>query len=271
MVTTYFIDEDYVDLFEMQMMAGRNFSLDFASDIANQVIINETAARIAGLKHPVGKTMIKWGQEMQIIGVVKDFHFTSFKNKIEPMVFSYNPGYSNLFLIRISDNKIPQTLDYVDITFRSFSNNFIFDYAFMDDQYDKLYKNESDLGRIIVSFSILTLIIAAIGLYGLITFVVRRKTKEIAIRKAMGASVFSVIGMILKSFFIPISVAILVSLPVACYFSQEWLNGFAYRINFSAGLIVFSISIIVTAAFISIVGQTIKAALAVPADGLRME
>ena len=187
------------------------------------------------------------------------------------MIFSYNPGYSNLFLIRISGDKIPQTLAYVDTTFRRFSNNFIFDYDFMDDQYNKLYKNESDLGRIILSFSILTLIIAAIGLYGLIAFVVRRKTKEIAIRKVMGASVFSVTGMILKSFFIPITVSIVVSLPVACYLSQKWLNAFAYRIDLGAGLIAFSISIIVIAAFISIVGQTIKAALAVPADGLRME
>jgi len=271
MVTTYFIDEDYVDLLEMQIMDGRNFSLDFASGIANQVIINETAARMAGLKNPLGKTMNKWGQTLHIIGVVKDFHFTSFKNKIEPMIFSYNPGYSNLFLIRISDKEIPQTLDYIHTTFRRFSNNFIFDYSFMDDQYAKLYKNESDLGRIILSFSILTLIIAAIGLYGLITFVIRRKTREIAIRKVMGASVLSVTGMILKSFFIPISIAVVVSLPVAWYLSREWLNGFTYRIHLGAGLITFSIFIIMMVAFFSIVGQTIKAAIAVPAISLRME
>lgn len=271
LVTTYFIDEDYLGLFGIQMVAGRNFSRDYSYNIDNQVIINETTAHMAGLTDPVGKKIKKWGKEMEIIGVVKDFHFTSLKKSIQPLMFSYNPGQSKMFLIRISDNNIGPTLQYIDSTFRRFDSNFIFDYSFMDDRYDSLYKNESNLGRIIMSFSILTMIIVVIGLYGLISFVVRRKTKEIAVRKVMGSSVSAVMGVILKYFFMPISMAILVSLPVAYYIAHKWLMDFAYRINLSAWLIAFSISVVLVVSFLSMARQTIKAAITNPVDSLRLD
>lgn len=271
LVTTYFIDEDYLGLFEMKITAGRNFSRDFSYNIDNQVVINETTADMAGLTDPVGKKIKKWGQELEIIGVVEDFHFTSFKRSIEPLIFSYNPERIKIFLIRVSDYSIGHTLQYIDSTFRRFDSNFTFDYSFMGDEYNSLYKNESNLGRIILNFSILTMIIAVIGMYGLISFVVRRKTKEIAVRKVMGSSVSSVMGVILKYFFIPITIAILVSLPVAYYIAHEWLKDFAYHINLGAGLIAFSISIILIVAFLSIVQQTIKAAITNPVESLRLE
>ncbi|MEZ4999161.1 MAG: hypothetical protein R2727_00080 [Bacteroidales bacterium] len=168
MVTTYFIDENYIDLFEIELLAGRNFFLDLSSDIENQVIINETTAHMAGLTDPVGKKIQKWGQEMEIIGMVKDFHFTTFAKSIEPLMFSYNPGLSKMFLIKVSDNNTGQTLRYIDSTFRRFDSNFIFDYSFMDDRYNSLLQNESDLGRIILSFSLLAMVIVIIGMYGLI-------------------------------------------------------------------------------------------------------
>jgi putative ABC transport system permease protein len=271
MVTTYFIDEDYVELFNMKIAAGRNFSLDLAADIENQVILNETAARMAGLEDPVGKRIIKWEQNMRIIGVVDDFHFTSFRTKIEPLMFQYRPERSKFFLVKIGSHGIRQTLEYIDSTFRRLNPNFAFDYALMDDLYGNLHKEERDLGGIILSFSILTMIIAIIGLYGLISFVVGKKTKEIGIRKILGASVFSVVGLILKQFFLPIGLAMAISLPLAYYFAQEWLEGFVYRIGLDAGLFVFSIAIILIVAVLSIARQTIMAALANPAHTLKQE
>lgn len=271
MVTTYFIDEDYFDLFNMQITAGRNFSPDFSYNIANQVIINETTAQLAGLTNPVGKRLNKWGQELEIIGVVKDFHFTSFKRNIQPLMFSYKPELSKIFLIRVADYNTAHTLRYIDSTFRRFDSNFIFDYSFLDDKYNSLYRNESNIGRIILSSSILTLIIVITGLYGMISFVVRRKTKEIAVRKVMGSDVSSVIGEILKQFFMPAAISILISLPIACYLANEWLKDFAYRINLSVGLIAFSISIILIVASLSIAHQTIRAATRNPVDSLRLE
>jgi len=271
MVTTYFIDEDYLDLFDMQITAGRNFSFDISSNINNQVIINETAAHMAGLTDPVGKKINKWGRDMEIIGVVKDFQFTSFTKSIQPLMFSYNPGLSKMFLIKVSDYNIGHTLQYIESTFRRFDSNFTFDYSFMDEKYNSLYNNESNLGRIVLSFALLTMIIVVIGLYGLISFVIRRKKKEIAVRKVMGSSVSLVMGVILKYFLIPMSISILVSLPLAYFIAHEWLKDFAYRINLSAGLISFSVSIILIVAFLSIAQQTMKAAVANPAESLRLE
>jgi putative ABC transport system permease protein len=271
MVTTYFIDEDYVDLLNMKITAGRNFSLNLAADINNQVILNETAARLAGLEDPIGKRIVKWGQNMRIIGVVSDFHFTSFRNKIKPLMFQYIPERSHIFLVKIGSNNMRQTLEYIDSTFRRLTPNFTFDYALMDDLYSDLYKKEGDLGAIILSFSILTMIIAAIGLYGLISFVVRKKAREIGIRKILGASVFSVMSLILKQFFMPIALAVMISLPVSYYFAHEWLEGFVYRIGLNAGLFAFSIAVILIVAILSIARQTIQAALTNPAHTLKHE
>ncbi len=271
MVTTYFIDADYLGLMGMELAAGRNFSRAQAADIDRQVIINETAARLAGLKNPVGKKILKWDQEMRIIGVVKDFHFTSFKAKIQPLMFSYRPEWSNLFLIKVAGRQLGETLSFIEATFRRFSRNFAFDHAFLDDLYNGLYKTEKSLGGIILGFSIVTMVIAAFGLYGLVSFVVARKTKEIGVRKVLGASVFSVMGLVLKKFFALIAVALLMSLPVAYYFTREWLKGFVYRIDLSAGLFVFSVFLIMAVAFLSVAGQTVKAALANPADSLKQE
>ena len=271
MVTTYFIDEDYVDLLDMEIVSGRNFSRDLAYDIERQVILNETAAHTAGLLDPVGKKICKWGQDMQIIGVIKDFHYTSFRTKIGSLMFSYAPERSNLFLIKIAEHNIREALESIDSTFRRISPNFTFDYALMDDLYLNLYKTEGDLGGIVMSFSILAMIIAAIGLYGLISFVVWKKTKEIGIRKILGASVFSVTGLILKQFFIPIGIAMMISLPAAYYFSYQWLQGFVYRIGLTVGLFAFPIAIILTVAVLSITRQTIKAAIVNPVICLKQE
>ena len=271
MVTTYFIDENYIDLLEMKLLAGRNFSLDISSNIDNQVIINETTAHMAGLTDPIGKKIQKWGQEMEIIGVVRDFHFTTFAKSIQPLMFTYNPQLSKMFLIKVSGYNTGQTLQYIDSTFRRFDSSFTFDYSFLDDKYNSLYRNESNLGRIILCFSVLAMVIVIIGMYGLISFVIRRKKKEIAVRKVMGSSGSAAVGVILKYFLIPVSISILVSVPVGYLIAADWLKDFAYRINLSIWLILFCILVILTVAFLSIVQQTIKAAVTNPADSLRLE
>lgn len=269
MVTTYFVDEDYVRLLNMTITAGRNFSPDMSADIDRQVIINETAARMAGLKDPVGKRVLKWGQDMRIIGVVKDFHFTSFRTGIGPLMFSYRPDGSKMVLIKIAGRQVRETLEYIDAAFRRFSPNFVFDYALLDDLYDRLYRNEGKLGRIILSFSIMAMIIAGIGLYGLISFEVGQRTKEIGVRKVLGASVFSVMGLVLKRFFVLIAAAVLTALPLAYSLSREWLEGFVYRISLNAGLFAGAISLILIVAVLSVARLTFKAAAANPAESLK--
>lgn len=271
MVTTYFIDDDYLSVLGMRMAAGRNFSLALSADLDTQVIINETAARRAGLKDAVGRKVVKWGQDMRIIGVVKDFHFSSLKTRIEPLMFSYRPQRSNLFLIKVTGRQLPQALGHIDAAFRRFSPNFAFDHAFLDDLYNGIYRKESDWGRIITGFSLLVLVIAAIGLYGLMSFVVARKTKEIAVRKVLGASVFSVAGVVLRKFLLLIAAAALISLPLAFHLSRAWLREFVYRMNLDAGPFVLALAIVLLAALASIGRQVLRAAALNPADTLRRE
>ncbi len=271
MVTTYFIDETYLDVLGMKLASGRNFSRSHSANLDLQVIINETTARMAGLKDPVGKKIVKWGQDLRIIGVVKDFHYTSLKNRIEPLMFSYQPQLSRYFLIKTSGRDTGAALAAIETAFRRFSPNFAFDSAFLDDLYNRLYANEGNLGRIMVSFSILALIIAAVGLYGLMSFVVARRTKEIGVRKILGASVPSVTGLVLRSFLGLIGAATLVAVPVAFHFTRLWLNGFVYRTGLDAGPFVLSILIVVGVALLSVGRQVVKAALANPVDSLRSE
>jgi putative ABC transport system permease protein len=215
MVTTYFVDEDYFDLLNIGFAAGRGFSLDRTADIDHQAVINETAARMAGLKDPIGKIIRKWGENLRIIGVVKDFHYTSFRTGIPPLMFTFNPERSNMFLIRLSGLRVREALSGIDSVLRRFNSNFAFDYAFLDDLYNRLYLNDANLGRVIMGFSILAMALAAIGLYGLIAFVVVKKTKEIGIRKILGASTASVTGLILAKFFALIAAAVIAALPAA--------------------------------------------------------
>jgi putative ABC transport system permease protein len=271
MVTNYFIDEDYLGVMGMTLASGRNFSPDLAADIDQQVIINETAARAAGLKDPVGKRLRKWGRDMRIIGVVRDFHFTSFRASIEPLMFTYHPELSRMFLIKVAGPNIRAALDHIDATFRSFSRDFVFDYALMDDLYDQLYKSEGRLGKIVLAFSIMAMLIAGIGLYGLISFEVGRKTKEIGVRKILGASVRSVMGLILKRFFLLIAVAMLMALPLAYYVTHAWLKGFVYRIGLTAGLFAGPILLVLLTAVLGVTRLTLRAATANPALSLKRE
>ena len=269
MVTTYFVDNDYLDLFKMRVISGRNFSLNQSSDLSDQVIINETLARMLGLEDPVGKKISKWGSEIEIIGLVEDFNFTSMKSKIEPLIFSYYPEWSNIVLVRLSGNDFESSLSYIESVFKDFDSNFALDHSFMDDEYNNLYAEESNMGKVILSFSIIACFIAIIGIYGLVSFVVSGMTKNIGIRKAMGASVLSATVEILKKFLLPVSLATIIFLPLAWYISFNWLKDFSYRTSLGAGQLIFSVLIIVLASFFAIINKTLKAAYVNPADSLR--
>lgn len=269
MVTTYFIDNDYLDLFKMRLISGRRFSLNQSFDPKDQVIINETLARMLGLEDPVGQKISKWGSEIEIIGLVEDFNFTSMKSRIEPLIFSYYPEWSNIALVRLSGNDFESSLSYIESVFRKFDANFALDYSFMDDEYNNLYVDESNMGKVILCFSIIACFIAIIGIYGLVAFVVSSMTKNIGIRKAMGASVLSATGEILRKFLLPISLAAIIFLPLAWFISINWLKDFSYRTSLGADKLIFSVLLVVLASLLAIIHKTLKAAYANPADSLR--
>lgn len=271
MMSHYFIDWDYLDLFNIKIIKGSGFSKEYQGNIAYKVIINETASRIAGLKNPTGKKLEKAGEEMQIIGVVKDFNFSSMKSKIDPLMLTLAPERFSTFFVKIPDKNKDITLAEMNSIFKKFSGSFVFDYSFMDDLYNKLYKKEIDLGNIVLSFSIITIAIASIGLFGLVSFIVGRKTKEIGVRKILGASVIQIAWLIIKEFFVLMVIALVISIPVAYYFANRWLQDFAYRIDLSWWMFFASGVITLVIALWTVIFQVIKAAVANPVDSLKYE
>ncbi len=268
-VTNYFIDFDYFNLFGMTIVRGRNFSPALLGDIGGEVVINETAARMAGLQNPVGKAFVMGNRRLRVIGVVKDIHFTSLKTKIGPLMFTYRPAAINLFFARISGSKADETIRFILSTFRRHNPAFVSDFTTMDDIYNALYQNERKLAGILISFSVMAILIASIGLFGLISFIVEKKKKEIGIRKVLGAPVFAIMGLIIRDLFALIAVAGLMALPVAYYFSHRWLGSFAYRIRLDAGVFLLATSIVMLIALLSVARVTMRAARENPARSLR--
>lgn len=271
LVSNYTVDYDYVNLFSMKIIKGRNFESENSGDNNKQVIINETAARMAGLTNPIGKKLIRNDMEMNIIGVVKDFNFVSMKKKIDPLVITYSPERFYTFFVKISDINVEKTVMDINTVFKKYSSNFVYDYSFMDELYDGLYKKESNLAGIVITFSIIAIIIVSMGLFGFISFIVGNKTKEIGIRKILGASFLKIIWLLTKQFIVLILIAFVISIPVAYYFTNEWLKEFVYHIELSVWLFGIAGTVIIIITFSSIALQTIKAATSNAVDSLRSE
>ncbi len=273
-VTRYFIDEQYFDLFDMKIVDGRPFSPDVFKDFANEVVLNEAAVRLAGLKNPIGRFVTEPGhgdRRLKIVGVVKDFHFTSFKTKIGPLAFFFNPDSPSIkmLFLKISAQNTAGTLSAVDATMRRLAPDFVFDYAFMDDIYGNLYQEENKLAGLITGFTGVAILIASIGLVGLIAFIVERKRKEIAIRKISGASSGKIAGLIVRDLFLLIGAAGAISLPLAYVFSRKWLEGFYYRTNLGPGVFLQAVLFVGTVALLCVARQVFRAARENPAISLK--
>jgi putative ABC transport system permease protein len=268
-VTNYFVDFGYFDLFGMAVVDGRAFSPEILGDVKNEVLINETAARMAGLKNPVGKAVDGPNGRMRIIGVVKDIHFTSFKSKIGPLMFRYRPAGINMLFVRISNRDVSATIAAVGEAIRAHSPDFVYDYQFMEDLYGVLHQTESRLAGMLTGSSIVAILIAAVGLFGLVSCLIEKKKKEIGIRKVLGASLVSVSGLIVRDLFGLIGLACLASFPVAYSFAHKWLQGFFYRTSLGAGVFVLAAAIVLLIALACVARMTLRAAKENPAVSLK--
>ncbi len=270
------IDENYFPAFKIPVIAGRNFSLDFAADSLQSAIINESFAKQAGWQtnEAVGKTfrMMEDNKILTVTGVVKDYHYNSLKSKIEPQVFTLGHGnsYGQLW-IKIKPDNIPATLNLLAQTFHKLSPLYPYSYAFMDAINAHNYENETRWKQIISISAILFIFISCIGLFGLSMLSVEQRTKEIGIRKVLGAAVSRIIVLISKEFIILISISFVVAVPVGYYFINKWLQDFAYRINISWWMFAFAGVFVIAIALITISFQAIKAAIANPVKSLRTE
>jgi putative ABC transport system permease protein len=269
------VDEDYIGTMSMKIKSGRDFSAQMPSD-SNAIVINETAAKFLGFSDPVNKIVYRSSggpnptyKPYTIIGMVKDFNFSSLRNNISPVVMQLNTDNSSLS-IKVSTANIPALLSQIEGKWKAFTPAH-FQYAFMDQDFDAMYRSEQRIGTIFIAFTTLAIVIACLGLFGLAAFAAEQRTKEIGIRKVLGASIASIAGMLSKDFIKLICISIIISTPFSWYFMQQWLQDFAYRINIEWWMFVIAGLAALLIAFITISFQSIKAALANPVKSLRSE
>ena len=270
------VDYDYMNHFGVKMVAGRNFSEEFATDFPNAMIINEKMVRGLGFKNPqdaIGKSYFISVNEYkpEIIGVVKDFNSNSLHNEITSQVFMTNPNWFKEFIIKVKSADIFSTINNVKELWAKFFPQYPFEYNFLDESIDMMYKSEEKYSQVISTFSIVALFIACLGLFGLAAFVTELRKKEIGIRKVLGASVNNIIHIISSEFAILVMIANIIAFPVAYYFMNKWLQDFAYRIALSWWIFALSGGIALLIALLTVGYQAIKAAMANPAESIRYE
>lgn len=268
------VDPDYTKTLGLKFAAGRNFSWQLQSDWKNSFIVNETAAKMMGWSptEAIGKLLWHLNHHGQIIGVVKDFNFRSLHHGIEPVVMlmdSTGPYFETL--IKTSSHNIPATIGYVEKTWKRFSPDFPFEYHFLDQSFGQLYESEQRLGEIFGAFSVLAILIACLGLFGLASYATQRRTKEIGVRKVLGASVMQIVKLVARDFVILVVIANVIAWPIAYYAMERWLQNFSYRTTISLWIFILSGILTLVIALATVSFHAIRAATVNPSVSLRCE
>ncbi|OJY92131.1 MAG: cell division protein FtsX [Sphingobacteriales bacterium 40-81] len=272
----YHIDDQYIPVMGMHMVSGRNFSKDYATD-SSAIILNETAAIALGwnAETAINKTVIRQNSQRgnnfayHVVGVVKNFNFKSLHESISPLFMTLYPEGGLIFKINTTD--VTGLLATMKTTWDSYKTGEPFEYSFMDDLYNKTYAAEQKTGTVLNIFSLLTIFIACLGLFGLVTYTAEQRTKEIGIRKVLGASVSQVMQMLSKEFLKLVLIASLIAFPVAWWGMNKWLQSFAYRIDISWWVFILAGAAALLIALLTVGFQAVKAAVANPVKSLRAE
>jgi len=263
---------DYLDVFGMELAAGRSFSREISSDTLGAALINETTARSLGWtpEEAVGKTFVHNNGERTIVGVVNDFHMHSMHMPIEPLVIRFNTGGFGYISAKIRSDDLPATISSLAQTANQFTP-YPFEYQFLDRQFDQIYSADLRMGETFGFFTILALLIASLGLFGLAAFAAEQRTKEIGIRKVLGADVSGLVALLSKDFLKLVGIAFIIGAPIAYFAMQRWLESFAYRIDISPAVFVVAGLAVSLVALLAVSYQSIKAALVDPVTSLRSE
>lgn len=262
---------DFTETFNMELVKGRSFSKEFPSDEEEAIVINETAEKIIGIEDPVGKQLVFGESAVTIIGVVKDYHFKSLHSEIEPLVLAIVPSLYRYVFVKLDAGNISDTLTSIENTWKTFFPETPFVIHFLDEAYEKLYRSEQRMGTLFNYFAILAVVISCLGLFGLASFMAEKRTKEIGIRKVLGASVTGIVVLLNKQFAKWVLVANIIAWPIAYYAMSQWLQGFAYRIDLEVWTFALAAVVALVIAVMTVSYQSVKAAMTSPADSLRYE
>jgi putative ABC transport system permease protein len=276
MMRSISIDSDFIPTIGLEIVAGRNFSPEITTDSSKSILINQTAARQFGWDDPIGKSIREldnWDTTKTVVGVVRDFHIESLHHKISPLIIEIEPSRLRFILIKISPGNLKETLLFLKRKWKELSPTETLDYWFLDesDSFTWQYRSEQRLSKIFSYFALLAIFIASLGLFGLASFTAEQRTKEIGIRKAMGASISSIILLLSKEFVKWILIANIIAWPIAYFTMNRWLQNFAYRINIGLGTFIIAGLLALVIAVLTIGYQAVKAAKGNPVDALRYE
>jgi len=265
------VDYDFLDTFGLEMAEGRFFSKEYSTDATESFVVNQAAVKAMEMENPIGKMLKVWDYKRRIIGVVKDYHFESLRNPIIPMAMRIDPRWYQQACVRISPHRVSDTLAFLEKKWKEGHPRYPFEYQFLDDMIHSLYRSEQSIGTTVTVFTVLALFISCLGIFGLSSYTAEQRTKEIGIRKVLGASVSSVVKHISKEFVFLVIIANVIAWPLAYFLINQWLQRFAYRVAMGwwtfilVGIVIFVLSLL------TISWQIIRAATANPVDSLRYE
>lgn len=266
------VDHDYLPSYGIKMIAGRNFDRSFPND-NKRVILNLTLSKILDYKEPgdaLGQKVIFGGDTLEVCGVVEDFHQMSLKNAVAPLAIRYGDWYQ-YYSIKLETPDYPAVVDALTEPWNTFFPGNPVDYFFLDQFFNKQYEKDDRFGQVFTLFTALAIFIASLGLFGLASFMALQRTKEIGIRKVLGSSVQQIVALLAKGFLKPVLIANLIAWPLAWWIMDRWLETFPYRITVNPLFFVAAGFLVIVIAFISVSSQTLKAAMAKPADTLKYE
>ncbi|MBN2411179.1 ABC transporter permease, partial [candidate division KSB1 bacterium] len=267
---------DYFETLDVPVVAGRSFSRDYPGDInegdnRNGFILNEAAVKAMGVKDPLNINFELYNNRGPVVGVVKDFHYRSFRSNIEPMAFFINPFFNRVVLVRVEPANVQQSIRHIRETWEKFAAAYPFEYSFVSEEYEKNYAGEERILTFIQYFSALAILIACMGLFGLSAYDTEQRSREIGVRKVTGASIRSIVILLSREFSKWVLAANLIAWPVAWFVCNNWLQNFAYRINIELWVFIVAGFLAFVIAFITVAFQTVKAAMANPVEVLRYE
>ncbi|MEL6671733.1 MAG: FtsX-like permease family protein [Bacteroidota bacterium] len=267
------IDYDYLSFYEIELLDGRDFSESYASDAGQNFIINETLAKKIGWEDPVGKDFkFSWNEDWgKVVGVVKDFNYNSLHEGINPLALSIQPwGYSEV-QVKLKGDQVSSQLAEIERVWRASGTELPFDYTFLDAHFAEIYESDRQASEVVLVIAGLAVLIACMGLFGLITISAERRTKEVGIRKVLGASVVQVMGLFAKEVSLLVLLSVLIAVPVTWYFMESWLQNYAYRIEIGAGVFILAGLGALLIALLTISFRAYRSAVANPVDALRSE
>ena len=270
-MVTAAVDSDYLKAFGMKMAQGRFFSKEFGSDAAEAVVVNEAAVKAMEMKDPIGKQLQIGDWRGRIIGVVRDYHFESLRSEIIPLAMRIQPDNYRHACIRIRPRDMASTMKFLEKHWTKIYPEYPFEYSFLDDSIRGQYQVEESVGRLVLSFTVLAIFISCLGLFGLASFMTEKRTKEIGIRKACGASTSALVFLLTKDFLKLVLLACLMAMPLAAFLMNKWLQAYACRTAMGPGAIALTLLLSLAIAFATVGFHTIKSARRNPSESLRYE